>query len=295
MEFKKYNSIENTYQEKFLEKCFYTLEWYNDFIVQEKIHWANFAFYVNSWKITCAKRTSFLNPDDNFFDFQNVLKKYEKVLIRLQKEIWKNIVVLWELFWGWVQKWVFYSSYKDFYAFDIKVDWEYISTDEANKYFEDYGFIYAKTLFRWSLEDCLSYEVEWVNVKTLLEPYEWDNIWEWIVIRPNKTFFLWNPDDSSRVIFKKKASAFSEKKAPSKIHFDTSSFEDYEIYITENRLDGIMGKYWPIQNKSQLQEYTWYFVKDIVEDIEKEWKNISKNWKQYIFKKSIKFILGKAL
>lgn len=296
MEFKKYNSIENSYQEKFMEKCFYSLNGYNDFIVQEKIHWANFAFYVSDWDITCAKRTSFLNEDDRFFDFQTVRDKYEYSMKALQKEIWKDIVVIWEIFWQGVQKWIHYSETKDFYAFDLKIDWEYLDTDTANKYFEKYNLLYAKTLFRWTIEECMQYPVEWVNVKTVLdwkEFKEWENIWEWVVIRPNKVFFLWNPEDSSRVIFKKKASAFSEKKAPDKISFDTSSFEEYEVYITEPRAEWIMWKYGEIESKKDLAKYTWYFMQDVIEDMKKDWIEISKQANKYLFQKSIKMIMSK--
>ena len=57
MDFKKYNSIENSYQIEFLneikEQGFYDLE----YVVQEKVHGANLSFITNGKDIISAKRT----------------------------------------------------------------------------------------------------------------------------------------------------------------------------------------------------------------------------------------------
>ena len=293
MEFKKYNSIENTYQQRFIEKAFYSLDWYDDFIVQEKIHWANFAFYVGKNWIQCAKRTSKLKDDESFFDYKSVLKDNENRLLSLQVDIWKDIIVFWELFWKWVQKWIEYSDKKQFYAFDIIVDWEYLSTDECNRLFDKYWFLYAYTLFRWTLEECMWYDIKH---NSIIQQEIWDcsfvdwaNIMEWIVIRPNISKFInwWQ-----RIIFKKKNELFSEKTPPEKIHFDTSEFEKYEQYINKNRLNSLISKEWEIKDKKDCSKYAWMLVWDIEQDIKKEWIELSKQAKKYIFQKAIKFILS---
>ena len=57
MDFKKYNSIENSYQIEFLneikEQGFNDLE----YVVQEKVHGANLSFITNGKDIISAKRT----------------------------------------------------------------------------------------------------------------------------------------------------------------------------------------------------------------------------------------------
>jgi len=291
MEFKKYNSIENSYQQRFVEKCFYNLGWYNDFIVQEKIHWANFGFYVYENEIKCAKRTGFILEDEKFFNYKKVLNDNKERLENLRKEIWKDIIVFWEIFWWSVKEEVFYYDEQLFYAFDIISNWEYLSVDECNKYFEKHWFLYAKTLFRWNLEDCFTYDIKQNSI--LEKEITWSeflidwNIMEWIVIKPNENKMIWE----SRIIFKKKTDKFSEKKAPDKIQFDTSWFWEYEIYITKPRLDNIISKYWEITDKKDIAKYTWYFMQDIIEDAEKDWLELSKQAKRYLFNKSVKFLL----
>ena len=66
MDFKKYNSIENSYQIEFLneikEQGFYDLE----YVVQEKVHGANLSFITNGKDIISAKRTELITDDENF-------------------------------------------------------------------------------------------------------------------------------------------------------------------------------------------------------------------------------------
>lgn len=61
MEFKKYNSIENSYQDDFIssiiEQGFGDLE----YVVQEKVHGANLSFITDGHKILSAKRTELIN------------------------------------------------------------------------------------------------------------------------------------------------------------------------------------------------------------------------------------------
>jgi len=292
MEFKKYPSIENSYQIKFLSLCLDRLNWYNDFIVQEKVHWANFAFYVSNWEVKCAKRNSFLEEWENFFDWKNVLKRNEERVIKLAEKIWGDVVILWEIFGGGVQKWVYYWDIQDFYAFDIQKDWEYLSIDECNVLFEEFGFIYAKTLYRGTLEECLNYDVEWkqIQVFTKLCKIVEDNVWEWIVVRPNNTFFVWIPWDSSRIIFKKKTEWFSEKKAPSNIKIVEAS--EFLKYLNEARVQSVVSKYWNPTEKKQLPIYAQYVVDDIVGDVKKEWLEMSDFDKKNIFQKAIKLVLS---
>lgn len=294
MDFKKYNSIENSYQSKFVEKAIYNLDWYNDFIVQEKIHWANFSFYVTSEWVKCAKRTWFIWEDESFFDYKYVLAKYEINCIALRNEIWKDIIIFWEIFWWWVQKEVWYKDKKDFYAFDIQVNWTYLPVDECNKLFDKYWFLYAKTLMRWTLEECFSYDV---NKNSIVAESELPNylnginIMEWVVIRPNETKFIWNTEDSSRIIFKKKTEWFSERKAPDKIPSNPLKYALYDEYITKPRLIWIISKYGNITDKKDLMKFWGYLVKDIIEDYEKDnWE--SDEWvSKYLHTKCIKFIL----
>lgn len=299
IEFKKYNSIENSYQWRFVEKCIYNLDGYNDFIVQEKIHGSNFSFYVSESGIKCAKRTGFIEEWESFFDYKKVLEDNSFALIELQKEIGKDIIVFWELFGSNVQKEVYYCDDTRFYAFDIVVDWEYLSLDECNILFDRVWILYAKVLQRWTLEECFTYDINRDSIlafeltgKTDFKDRWWNNIMEWVVIRPNESKWIWHIDNTSRVIFKKKTELFSEKKAPDKIPSNPAKFQMYDLYITKPRLNNIISKYWEITDKKDLAKFAWYLVKDICEDYEKDTWELDEWISKYLHSKCIKFILS---
>ena len=68
MVFKKYNSIENSYQDDFLssivEQGFGDLE----YVVQEKVHGTNLSFISNGQTIIYAKRTELILDNEEFFN-----------------------------------------------------------------------------------------------------------------------------------------------------------------------------------------------------------------------------------
>jgi len=83
----------------------------------------------------------------------------------------------------------FYSPDNCFYAFDILVDNNtYLDIDETNKLFEQEGLLYAKTLFRGSLEEALSFPNAFDSVISgqLNLPAITPNICEGTIIRPVK-------------------------------------------------------------------------------------------------------------
>jgi hypothetical protein len=78
MEFKKYNSIENSYQEDFITNIkrqgFSDLE----YVVQEKIHGANLSFMTDGQSIISAKRTGIILEGEQFFNSKLVQEKLYK-------------------------------------------------------------------------------------------------------------------------------------------------------------------------------------------------------------------------
>lgn len=79
MEFKKYNSIENHYDNKNLMRWTnkYPELYEEKFIIQEKIHGSNFSIWFekenNVVNIRYGKRTSFLEDTESFFNWQQVV------------------------------------------------------------------------------------------------------------------------------------------------------------------------------------------------------------------------------
>ena len=73
MEFKKYKSIENSYQDGFIssiiEQGFGDLE----FVIQEKVHGANLSFITDGQNILSAKRTELILDSEEFYSSKFVL------------------------------------------------------------------------------------------------------------------------------------------------------------------------------------------------------------------------------
>lgn len=299
MEFRKYNSIENTYQKTVLEQIikheFDTVE----YVVQEKVHGANFAFYTNGIQVKIAKRSDFIEENDTFYNAHKVAEKYHakvKSLFYEVKELFPNvqfITVFGELFGGHynhpevptvqgaikVQKGIDYSPENDFYAFDIKVDnSHYLNVDLANKLFEKTGFFYAKTLFKGSLTDCLKYPndfnsliPEWLGLPSLAT-----NIVEGVVIRPVDALFFGN---GSRVLLKNKNEKWAEKAKsdkPKKEHTIVDFPADAQVvwskikdYITVNRLYNVLSKEGEFHPKI-IGKLTGWMCQDIITDFKKD-------------------------
>lgn len=303
-EFKKYNSIENTYNKDFLEKI--EKEGYESlvYVVQEKVHGANCCFITDGKDVGFAKRTGPVLPGETFYNYEELLSRYrEKVLslfplIKVHYPTTYNILVFGEMFGGsyphpevkndtrvmCIQKGVFYSPIHEFYGFDIYISAtevnRYLSVYETNNFFEQAGFFYAKTLFEGSIGDCLSYPnafqsriSDWLG----LPPIE-NNTCEGIVIRPVEPLYLKN---GSRLLLKNKNSRFAEKKSVKKrqpaLFVEPGYSEELlnqlliaEEYVTENRLNNVISKVGDVSFPNDAGKLIGLLSKDVLEDFLKE-------------------------
>lgn len=303
--FKKYSSIENAsardYMQKVKMEMPYNLEW----VVQEKVHGSNTSFLCDGSEVRFAKRTSLLDDNDWFYEFQSLLQAYKPRVLSLFLRI-KNlypevesIAVFGEMFGGryahesvaaekditLIQKGVNYTPGHEFYAFDIYLlengEGRYLSVDDANALFEAEGFFYAATLFRGSLADCLAFPnafqskiSQWLGLPDID-----DNICEGVVIRPVEPQYLRN---GSRVLIKNKNERFAEKKsakqrnklfaAPVPCCSEALQQLQTEIdaYITINRLNNVVSHIGEVAFPKDFGKVMGLFAKDILDDLIKE-------------------------
>ena len=101
LEFKKYNSIENTYNKDFMDRI--KLEGYDSlqFVVQEKVHGANCCFVTNGETVQFAKRTGWVEVGEMFGgkyphpDVSNDTKvmciQKDKLATQLIKKVYMNM------------------------------------------------------------------------------------------------------------------------------------------------------------------------------------------------------------
>lgn len=295
MEFKKYHSIENSYRKRFIDKIVEEGHSGLEYVVQEKIHGANFSFWMDQAKTECAKRSAFVKEGEGFFDFQDVKKKYYQNMRDLFQSFYNEgasvVAVFGELYGGEyphpdipknnqkaIQKGVYYAPYQDFIAFDLKLDGLYMSVDFANEVFEKFGIPYVKTLFRGSLDDCLAYDNEYqttISKEHDLPEIE-GNVCEGNVIRPVDPVFMWSGE---RLILKNKNEKFTEKqkqkpkgKQKKQVNISAEAKGAIDLasqYITENRLRNVLSKFGEVGQKD-FGKVMGLFTQDIIEDFMKD-------------------------
>lgn len=306
MEFKKYNSIENSYQDDFIkaiiEQGFGDLT----YVVQEKVHGANLSFITDGKNILTAKRTELILDSEEFFNSKLVLANYKDKILNLHKAIsadldTKTVTIFGEIFGGGyphpnipkddtaklVQRGIYYCPQNDFYAFDILIDNDkYLDVETANTYFDKLGFVYAKTLLKDNLKNCLAYSNTFkTTIPTEYKLPELDgNICEGVVVRPTQATFFRN---GSRVIIKNKNEKWSEnnnyidKAILSKLLHEGeelsegASFLCEEVYklITQNRLDNLISKIGEVNPKKDYGRVLGLYNKDTLTDFLKNFQD----------------------
>lgn len=306
MEFKKYNSIENSYQDDFIssiiEQGFGDLT----YVVQEKVHGANLSFITDGQNILSAKRTELILDSEEFYNSKFVLANYKDKILNLHKAIStdidsKTVTIFGEIFGGGyphpdipkddiaklVQRGIYYCPQNDFYAFDILIDNDkYLDVETANAYFEMFGFVYAKTLHKGTLKDCLAYSNTFkTTIPTEYNLPELDgNICEGVVVRPTEATFFRN---GSRVIIKNKNEKWAEnnnyidKAILSKLLHEgeelseEASFLCEEVYklITQNRLDNLISKIGEVDPKKDYGKVLGLYNKDTLTDFLKNFQD----------------------
>lgn len=320
MKFEKYNSIENSYRIKFINKLIEEGLAQEQWVVLEKIHGGNFAIYVDKDGIRVAKRTGFIAEDESFFNYQRVIDKHKDAIMAFYDGYKDNVktisgglnyemVIYGEIFGGSyphndvsrindackVQKGVFYSPDNEFMIFDVKLDNEYMSAVLVEEGCRHYGLPYVPIRFKGTLEECLAQHNEFqTSIPGLLGlPEIEDNVCEGVVIKPNKTSFL---RSGSRAIIKNKNAKFSEKgnkdKGPRIAEVLPGNvqvvLDEVISYVTENRLRNVISKIGEIGQK-EFGKLTGLFVTDVFEDFIKDnedgFKDIAKDERKKINKR----------
>ncbi|THV57837.1 RNA ligase, Rnl2 family [Chryseobacterium candidae] len=301
MIFKTYNTIENAYQARVIEQI--RMQGFGDevFIVQEKVHGANFSFFTDGKEIKIAKRTAFIEKDEKFFNAYQMLERYRKNVIEVfqkVKAIYPNVetvVIYGELFGGGykhkdvepvkdavkVQKGIEYAPHNEFYAFDIKLNGiTYLDTEVVNQIFEETGFFYARILFQGTLEEALKFpNVFNSKIPALLGlPELEDNRCEGTIVKTLKTRYFGN---GARIILKNKNEKWVEKSKMVKkegktvhkqVHFSEKAYEIWEEiqkYATANRLNNVVSKIGEFEPK-MIGKVIGLFSQDILEDFQKD-------------------------
>lgn len=289
MEFSKYSSIENAYQQKYIDKMCATLPDETVWVVMEKVHGANFSFSTDGKEVKIAKRTAFIGKEEEkaFYNCSSVIEKYsEKIIQIFHYTNAKNIIVYGELFGGFypgiasaetpIQKGINYCPHHEFFAFDIKADGKFLNYDEAIKLFEKVNLIYARILFRGTLQEALKWSDEHKSDASTIPGYFGlpvlaKNKREGHVLKPVESKHTHN---GARIMLKDKNSTFSEKQAfpKEKVECDPALKDSIMTaleYITPQRYDNVVSKIGEV-SKKDMGKLVGLLSKDAIEDYLKE-------------------------
>lgn len=276
MEFRKFESLENTYNGKLLH---YITEQGLDidlWMVTEKVDGANFGLYFDGEVLQTASRNQFV--DGTFFACQEVVDQLANKVRKLYSTMalsgsGKLMVVYGELYGPNVQGRVNYGP-KGFCGFDITIDG--VPVDKVNAFSAMLlcDIPVAPLLFVGSYAGALAYDHEFKSKLTPADANPEDaNICEGVVIEPVTPGYF---ASGKRVYLKHKTEAFSERKGPAKIKVepevpaDVQSFlEAISGYITESRVHSVISKLGEI-GKGDFGKVLKLTVQDAIEDFEKE-------------------------
>jgi Rnl2 family RNA ligase len=298
--FKKYSSLENHYNNKFIEKLRTHGMTAGEWVAREKIHGTNFSLIIERDAVTCAKRTGPILPAEDFYGYEIVLKNYSDSIKAVQEIMETAATVSYQVFGefagGGIQKGVDYGA-KDFYVFDIIVTTEsgdetYVDDYMMEAFCNSFGFKMAPLLGRGKFEDLIQlpndldvvvkdYNFMVDNVGLVeANKHVWkaiaagDNTAEGYVLKP--CYPKWAPN-GTRVAIKCKNSKFSEKSKsdkPIKPKVELSEIDNNLLailaqYVTLNRVNNVISKIGTVTAKD-FGKVMGLTVQDILEETARE-------------------------
>lgn len=294
MEFKKYGSIENTYNTKTINKVKEEGKADGIWHVQEKVHGANFSIWCDGHDVRYAKRSGWIEEGEKFNNWKLIDERLRSaVLTMFRWTCQESLVLCGEIFGGGyphpdvkkhnvsrIQKGVHYTPDVNFYCFDILVDGLLVPIPKMEALCQMCGIFFANSLFTGTLEECLLYTNKFqttIPIRLGLPEIE-DNVCEGTVIKPESPKFLGN---GSRIIFKNKNEIFQERKQEGrsgriKTIFEPmegevlQNFETISRYVTENRLRNVLSKLEAITQRD-FGKLAGLFNKDIIEEFQKDY------------------------
>ena len=288
-EFTKFPSLENTYRQKEIDKIV-MMEIKDQWVVTEKVHGANFSFWVyknvetKEIDIKCAKRSGWIEEGEKFFNYKSVLEKYRPMLEKLRGDVLDNFVIYGELFGGNIQSGMCYSLEQDFVAFDMR----WINEDGSLGWAldkltmltlkDDYNLPVTPLIGVYdTFKEALAVEESFTSklIRQDFDGKEGHKEAEGVVIEPNNAVYEPN---GSRVYLKKKTKRFLEKggkpnikhKVPMLLQESVQlKLDEALLFLNNNRFDSVVSKIGEVSIKD-IGKVMGLLTQDIVVDMEKD-------------------------
>ena len=290
MQFQKFSSLENTYNQKLVDKVVYEGKNVGRWIVTEKLHGANGGFWCDGHEVKFSSRTQFV--DGTFFNCQAVINRHEQGILNWHKQNLSAgdiLVVYGELYGESIQKEVVYGK-RRFSAFDVHINGEVQDKLVAIRMTAEMGLEFAPILHFGTFEECMNVPHEFRSKETPESfPEDHENFAEGVVIEPITPAWF---NNGNRIYFKNKTPAFTEKKArqhktptPSLPEEASKLLNEVLEYCTESRVRNVISKIGRVTNKD-FGRVGGLLVQDMIEDFEKDSeielkKVVEDHWKQF--------------
>ena len=310
MNFTKYSSLTNV-SEKFINKLVAMGHHDIPYIVNEKIHGANFGVHWDRKNgVRFSKRSGFIKEGEVFYAHTKLVDNLTGKILNLRDtyEECESISVFGEIFGGSfygdqeigskrVQKEVQYSPKTEFMAFDVKLGDTYIDGHGAMCILQLHGFTCPPHLGVFNtLEEALKVanDMESKVPAQLGFTAKEGNIMEGVVIKPAyKDIVLPN---GKRLIIKNKNSKFTEKNSEKKVvnikelsPHAKQLVESLSSYINGNRLSNVVSKEGTLTSKD-FGRIMGLFIQDAITDFNEDTESNFKELLDSEYKQALKTI-----
>lgn len=282
--FKRYQSIENHYQQKCLD---FWLSLYPElekevFIIEEKLDGANISIVLDeNNNVTWCKRSG--KAEDNFMGLDKVKDQYEDLIehLKIFNESGDGLQLYGEIFGPGIQKRINYGDEIQIRFFDMR------AKSGDNLFYlhpvglRNMGFIpVVKTLgHAVGLRDALEFDTRIEN--------EHGSLIEGAVIKPMVKHYF--SPKGERFVLKKKNKEFLERPAKIvKLEINDEEFnklrDAFLPYINDNRVMSVFSKQGEISSPKQIGDYLKSVMNDAKEDFEKDYGEVDRKLMSRVFK-----------
>lgn len=284
MAYAKYTSIENHYQNKYVNGLLLNIIGIEDklFQITEKIDGSNFQIEITKKSVRYGKRSTWLKDEESFYDWQTIVKqtKVTKFIEEVQNYIpnkTDQVNIYGEIYGPAIQKRIQYGAKKDIRFYEMKINGQW----KSPKFMEE--FMKALNSFELhtpilaivkGLETALEFTTE---IPTqLFEKYDKGNYnkpqeIEGVVIKPYEEPLEYR---NSHVIIKKKNKKFAEKMGTKVKERKETKFTDLQVefltYINENRMCSIVSQHGEPESPKDIGKYIGLLSQDVFNDFAKD-------------------------
>lgn len=284
----KYPSIENHYNNKFIERVRRDVPEDQIWVAREKIHGTNFQVIIQpDGKINFARRSAVLGDMEVFNDYQNVMRKYMDTFSAIRHLSDGEVRIFGELAGKGIQSNVPYGE-KDFWVFDITIDGVPLDDGELNKICKEFKLRIAPFVKAGNLEELLVISPEFISLAdsandpvydyeepdiTFTEPGKGNS--EGYVFKPFKPTVI---STGGRAMIKSKSVSHREKKNVGKVpkpkaemtESDNEILQDILQYVTLGRVKNVYSHGEIVLTDKTFGKLSGLVIKDIIEEYGRE-------------------------